>query len=498
MQNPLSPSKDIEELICNVHKLPSLPGIVIEILESMNKKDLSLTELGDIISNDMALSAEILKMANSSFFNFSRPITSVNHAVKLLGMNAVQNLALSFTLVKVYKKNKSSGFNYEKFWKRSIISAITCRLMAQKLSLSFAEDAFFLGLLHDIGILALSQCMPDQYELIYFEMATSDCSWQDAENKILGFDHTMFGHLLLKQWKFPEIFSIPVRFHHNPQDLKGTDDKTTLSTHITHMASLFADFFFSSGSPLRLGILDRYAQRYGLLENLDMEELALSIQTQATEILPLFEIRLNDEKDYLSMIENARDALVLLSGDLLSEVMEQQQKIKALNQRANHDTLTGLMNYHAFQETLEKEINRSLRYNYPLSLLFGDIDLFKNVNDTWGHLAGDQVLTSVAACLTRRLRDCDSAARYGGEEFSIILPETNLRQAFQVAERLRMDVEALQPEFDGRYMPVTMSFGVACFLFEEDVTKKNFIKKADRALYRAKKSGRNCCCIYER
>lgn len=490
--------KNIEELIGNIHKLPTLPGIVLEILDSMKKQDLSLAELGDIIANDMALSAEILKIINSSFFNLPRPISSVTHAVKLLGMNAVQNLALSFTLVKVYKQSMNSSFNYENFWKRSIISAITGRLIAQKIHPSFAEDAFFMGLLHDIGVLALSQCIPDQYELIISEMCASDCSCQEAEKRILGFDHTLFGQHLLKHWRFPEIFSTSVRYHHNPSDLHVQDDGFKISTRITHLASLFADFFFSTGSPMRLGLLDVYTKEYGFEETLDMEALAVSVQEQAKDVLPLFQIQFQDDKDYLSMIEDARQEILHLSSKFLDEMLEQQKKIERLQQRANHDSLTGLMNYHSFQETLETEINRSLRYNCSVSLLFGDIDHFKKVNDTWGHLAGDQVLKSISTCLTGMLRDCDSAARYGGEEFTIILPETDLRRALQVAERLRADVEKLNPEFEGTTIPVTMSFGVACFLFEEDVTKKEFVKKADRALYRAKQMGRNRCCAYQR
>ncbi|MBS3780212.1 MAG: GGDEF domain-containing protein [Desulfovermiculus sp.] len=146
-----------------------------------------------------------------------------------------------------------------------------------------------------------------------------------------------------------------------------------------------------------------------------------------------------------------------------------------------------------FFEELEKEIFRSLRYDLPVSVIFADIDHFKTVNDSYGHLAGDHVLIRVADCLKTCLRSSDALARYGGEEFAIILPQTDEMGALVVAERLRQNIEHLHPEYDGRRVLVTMSFGIACFSCDLDATKNDLRSRADQAMYQAKKRGRNRC-----
>ncbi len=171
-------------------------------------------------------------------------------------------------------------------------------------------------------------------------------------------------------------------------------------------------------------------------------------------------------------------------------ILEQRRELEAANARlealATLDGLTGLKNHRAFQERLEREWERTLRYNTPLSLLLLDVDHFKQYNDTFGHPAGDQVLQTVAHLLQRGARDSDFAARYGGEEFVVVLPHTDCAGARTAAERLRAAIgQAPWPQ-----RPVTASFGVAT-LTAAMRSRAELIAQADRALYRSKESGRN-------
>ncbi|MBE9542341.1 MAG: GGDEF domain-containing protein, partial [Proteobacteria bacterium] len=142
-------------------------------------------------------------------------------------------------------------------------------------------------------------------------------------------------------------------------------------------------------------------------------------------------------------------------------------------------------------------VYRAKRYNLQLSVILADIDHFKAVNDNYGHLAGDYSLKKIAECLKDSLRESDSAARYGGEEFAFILPETGPDGAFIVAERLRKDIDSIRIDYEGEKISTTMSFGIASFDPANDISKTDLIKKADHALYQAKKAGRNKCCMYE-
>jgi diguanylate cyclase (GGDEF)-like protein len=157
--------------------------------------------------------------------------------------------------------------------------------------------------------------------------------------------------------------------------------------------------------------------------------------------------------------------------------------------------MTQCHNYKAFCEALNQEISRAARYKNDLSLVMADIDFFKSINDGYGHPAGDQVLKAAARVLQTGLRDCDFVARYGGEEFAVILPETKLADALQVAERLRAKIKALEIACDGQTIRITMSFGVAGFRHAPQMSFNDLVKSADAALYCAKKKGRDRCCI---
>ena len=157
------------------------------------------------------------------------------------------------------------------------------------------------------------------------------------------------------------------------------------------------------------------------------------------------------------------------------------------------DGLTQIFNKRYFLETLEREISRAHRYHRELSLILFDIDLFKSVNDSHGHLAGDSVLRQLAAVLKQKIRREDIIARYGGEEFAIILPEISGANALLFAEKVRKLVEKTGFRFEDIRIPITVSVGVATM--DESVQDTTaFVHLADRQLYQAKSEGRNRVC----
>ena len=160
---------------------------------------------------------------------------------------------------------------------------------------------------------------------------------------------------------------------------------------------------------------------------------------------------------------------------------------------ANTDGLTKVYNRAFFDKSSEEELRRVQRTKVPLSLIILDIDFFKKINDTYGHPGGDACLRAMANTLTLKIqRVGDILARFGGEEFVILLPDCNLQNAVTMAETLRKDVEKIIVPFEGQSIQFTASFGVACGLPEDTFTIVNLLASADKALYQAKGSGRNC------
>jgi diguanylate cyclase (GGDEF)-like protein len=192
----------------------------------------------------------------------------------------------------------------------------------------------------------------------------------------------------------------------------------------------------------------------------------------------------------------ARIASALRKRDLLlsyeSTVADLTASNKQLEEWAVQDDMTGLHNFRAFQKRLKAEWQRAKRYEIPLSLILFDLDRFKEVNDSRGHLAGDQVLKEFAMLVTGGARANDAAARYGGEEFAIILPHTDAERALRVAERIRLAVSEFVFLEDSRPLHITVSGGVATYHASPDLKSvDDLVRAADRALYKAKKSGRN-------
>lgn len=194
-----------------------------------------------------------------------------------------------------------------------------------------------------------------------------------------------------------------------------------------------------------------------------------------------------DEESQLTSVEGS---LLLLLASVASVGVESVRQLEEVTARAATDELTGLPNRRLFDERLKQHLAECDRFDQVLSLILCDVDHFKRVNDEHGHRAGDLVLAAIARALANAIRNIDICARYGGEELAILLPQTPLERARDVAERLRKTVEGLRVPVDGGTISVTASFGVACYPTSGG-GRESLFQNADRALYAAKNEGRN-------
>jgi len=480
-----------------IEKLPTLPGIAIKLIEAVGKSDPDVNEIGRIISTDAVLTAKILKLVNSSFYSFASKITTVDHAIKILGLNTVKSLALSFSLITGFPEAKAKSLNYTKFWKDSLIGAVSAKLLAEKVQRSFSADAFFMGLLQNVGSLVLACNLPDQYHLVVSAAEKEGGGWHKAEDQVFGFNHMEMGEYLSNTWGMPENFYIPIGYHHCPEKLSSIKTADIqLRSKLLHLSALYIDLFNTDEVTVALGSIQNWTKKYGFEDQVDCPALAEAIQSQTREILPVFDIRFKDERDYSRLLEKAKAELANLSIELINNLLEKTKENELLRQQITIDGMTQLNNYKSFCEILNSEISRASRYNKSLSLIFADIDHFKSVNDNYGHQAGDHALKVVAGSLKNELRESDHIARYGGEEFVMILPETNTGEALKVSERLREKIKNTKMSYDGNPIKITMSFGVATLQTNQRISTDKFIKMADEALYSAKNRGRDRSCVF--
>ena len=326
---------NIEEIIQDHKELPTLPGIAMRILDAVGKKQTSLKEIADILSTDPPLSAKVLKLINSSFYGLPTKITSVQSAINLLGLNAVKNLALSFSLLDDYKNKDDEYFDYTMFWKNSLVSAIAAKTISQKTFPDFAESAFFLGLLHNIGILGLLQCFPDKYRVVLDKIKDGHCTYHEAEDDIFGSNHMDVGRYLAKSWGLPETFIAPIGHHHQPDKLKTNKSDIKKLTQILHLSSLFGDLFHHPDKRLYLGQVEWHTKEHRQFETLQIDEIITQIHEQTMHVFPFFEFKLGSEQNYLEVIEKARNELINLSADTIYQSVKEERKLELQKEQEN-------------------------------------------------------------------------------------------------------------------------------------------------------------------
>ncbi|MCJ7624124.1 MAG: diguanylate cyclase [Anaerolineaceae bacterium] len=205
---------------------------------------------------------------------------------------------------------------------------------------------------------------------------------------------------------------------------------------------------------------------------------------------------LNDDLE--SRVATRTADLAQINEKLKQEIEERKRAELKLHKLSITDPLTKIYNRRHFFDLAEKELDRTKRYETPLSVILIDIDNFKRINDTYGHVVGDHVLRTVTGNIAVNLREVDIFARYGGEEFIILLPETSMDEAGKVAERLRGLIHAAQIEISKDVVSVTISLGVVGVVLRKDISLDELLDLADQALYHSKEAGRNRVCVWKK
>lgn len=235
------------------------------------------------------------------------------------------------------------------------------------------------------------------------------------------------------------------------------------------------------------------AMRVSIDSATDIDQLKSTVNSSIDQIVVAMDEHKQAEKDREESLTSKLNALVNRVKLMESESEVAEKHLEEQRQKALRDVLTQLPNRGAYEQRLQLEFDRWKRYGHRLSLVVCDIDFFKRINDSYGHLAGDKVLRIIAKTLIKRLRTTDFIARYGGEEFVVLMPETHQDQALKVVDGVREAIANCPFHFKDEEVSVTMSFGVTEF-FEGDQPDMVFAR-SDKALYAAKEGGRNCCVL---
>lgn len=491
-------------LLSNADSLPSLPAVAVEILRLSRNEDAGIDQYAKVIASDPALAAKLLKLSNSSAFGLGQPVTTLERATLTLGLRTVQLMALSFSLAgNLPRSGGAPSFPYREFWRRSLCTAVAGRELGALVGGAAADEAFLCGLLSHLGHLVLAQCMPDDYE----QVLERSKGWPSAEveREILGFDHAQAAGALLQSWGMPAAIHQTVAHREDPGSLAPETERPVRQlADVVHMAGLATQIVCDHWKGEALKALHDMAQRQGLTRG-QVDIHLLTIESSIRETASVLEIELPEGRSHYEILEEARHQMARISLGTafdFEQVERRAHQLESENRRlavkANTDELTSLGNRAYFDEVLEREVRARTRGTVPdsLGLLMLDIDHFKQVNDRFGHPAGDAVLRMLGHALRVLTRDTDAPARFGGEEFAVVVPSATPENLAQFGERLRKSIAELKVPIRDRTIQITVSVGGALLARTRvpDAGEK-LIAVTDASLYRAKNEGRDRVCV---
>ena len=498
---------DILQTVLESDELPTLPTVASKLISLTSREDTTLSDIADLVSQDISLSAKILKVSNSSFYSFPQQIGSIKQAISILGTNAVRSLVLSFSFLTIKASKEQNSFDFEKFWERSLASAVASKLILEKVAGADTEEVFVSGLLQNIGELIFARTFADKYELVLTAVNDNQHDLLTAEESVFGVNHCFIGYEVAKSWGFPDLLLQPLLYHHDPTQFNGSDKNISDTVKAVYLSDLLSNILFSNKPEDYHKRFREQAKQLLALSSDEIESIFEDVHIHIEKAGQYFGLKIKNPKSVNEILQEANVRLNLINLDydqmnkqlirakieLENLAKELEEKNRILDNLANIDGLTEVYNHRYFQNALDQEINRATRNDEMLSLILTDIDHFKKFNDTYGHQIGDFILREFCATMKAILRQYDILARSGGEEFVIVLPSTDEEGAYTVAEKLREEIDLTVFKLDGEEYHVTASFGVVTInpAAEEDFSKSGMIGNADEALYEAKKQGRN-------
>ncbi len=491
---------ELQARLENCKTLPSPPGVATQIITLANDPEADIQKISKVMALDPAITAKVLRLANSPLYARRSKVASLPQAVVVLGLNATISLALSFSLLKSWRDDQAEdGLDYPLFWRRALLGATVGRALAEALRMKNAEELFLTCLLQDIGMLALARAMPGLYAPLGKEQLRH-ARVIDVERAALETDHAAVGGWLLKTWNFPETIEQGVAGSHDPARVPAVHPNAAF-VRCVHVAGAIAEHFLAGADGGDLQTVAAAAERHLRLGKADLGAVMQKVAEAIPEIEQIFDAKILAQTQAESILEDAREALMLRSLQSLQAVSQLQDhadsleaRTRELEESSRRDGLTGLFNRRYLDEFLAAASRHARQTGEPLSVAFADLDGFKGVNDTYGHRAGDHVLIATARLLQGNVRSSDIVARYGGEEFVVVFPNTDRQTARAICERIvracanaRHDVET-----DPSALTVTISIGTATADPMSGLdTVEALLAAADKALYAAKLGGRN-------
>lgn len=495
--------------IWSSQQLPTLPTVACRLLELLKDPETTIEAVTNVVKSDPAISAKLVKSANSSYFGLRSEVKDVDRAVSLLGTTISTSLTLSFVLTDDSLKAGPLAGHYRSYWKQSVVQAAAAETLAVCREGRPNGEYFLVGLLLGIGRLAMLKTIPTEYFAALERANIERLPLRDVEREMLGFDHAEIGAKLMENWKLPQSFSSALTVLNQPlADLESRNQSSALSLDLAVvMSAAVGDYYCAAAKGRALEQMRILESTLFAAKGLTLDDYLQKCESRIQRTGELFDVDVTDLGNSSELMIQANEQLVQLTlrehisntqsqlqqAALSEEKTRLEEQNRVLQSQAIHDPLTELYNRKFFDESLAKETNRCQRQASPVAVIFADVDRFKQLNDTHGHAFGDFVLREIAQRFKDSVRNSDIVARYGGEELVILVHQPTEKGLETLANRIREKVAATPFSQGHTSVQVTCSLGAAIAIpgRRERNVGTRLLGAADEAMYSAKHSGRN-------
>ncbi len=316
-------SSEIKRFIERLQQLPTLPPIVIKLLDTIGDRKSSLQDIARLIESDQALASRVLRIANSAHFGLSQQVSTVKRATSLLGLDMIRSMALSIIVFDLFRSDSGRVFNLVEFWRHSAACAAASELLARQFGCSHAQEALIAGLLHDLGKLIFFQWNRGEYEKVLSEAKESRASLLELEEARLGIGHAQAGKLLMEHWRFPPSLVTAAWLHHQPLAQFGENPREQLAFVVKCANNLCRIQRFGASGNMA-GELDlEQMERVSGLSSEALAKLSSEVLQRVEELSSYFNWEGSTPELYLSAVSRANEEL----SDLYIELSAKNRRL---------------------------------------------------------------------------------------------------------------------------------------------------------------------------
>ncbi len=488
-------NQELLEQVLACPTLPTLPAVAVQVLELMQRPNVSMDALASIIQNDQGLAAKILKTANSSFYGVRRPAATINQAIVMLGLATVKSLALSFSLVTAVDQSGSGEFDYPSYWRRGLYTAVAAKCIAREAGLATEDEAFLGGLLQDIGMVGMFQGLGRKYLEVMLRTDGDHRTLVRHELAALELQHPDVGAMMCERWKLPPELIFPVRFHERPT---AAPESHADLVRCVGLGNIAHDVLTDPEPAEALRLFQTRSSQWFEFDPELCNTLIRRIADGTRQVSSLFRLSVGPEVDAEAILERAREQLEVMKNQPQDEQSAQHTLNSLLSDSDERDAITGALTAAALIAGVESAFVGARKSRKSLTIVCAGLDDFAAICSRAGQDSADALAVDASVFLGELAEAVGGCvARWDESTFCLMLPGIDRAEAVRTAGEIRaaISVESERWGVPGaRACRLTASVGCATMEATDRVYTKSqqLLTAALRAKDAAIESGGNC------